>query len=393
MSESNLVQVSYVKEATWGTTPASNLQVVRRTGGTFSPDLQTTASAEVRKDRMIAAIRNVGQRPSGSMEIELPYGSHDDLLEGAMMSAWTSGTDTGPVATISAAVSDNSYNDTGTGFTQVAGQWINVSGFTQASGENNGPSRIVSATTAKLIVDSRVALTDETLGDSVTIEGSDYLRNGVTFTSFSIEELYDEAGGVGSDLFMSYVGYVCGSINLDISAENLVTGSFADGMAKIAARPAATIGSGYDAANSNTPVSAVSEIELFEAGAASSFLVSTFSVAMTNNLRGIPVVGSDALGAIRLGTCDVTGNWNVYWGSNSETLVDKHLALTASFLSAKATDEDGNMFIVTVPNLRYTSGAPEAGGLDADVPVNMGFQAERDAVTACVLQFDRIAAP
>jgi hypothetical protein len=68
-----------------------------------------------------------------------------------MATAWSSAVTIGPLATLSAASADNSFNDSANGLAGlVVNQWIRVSGFTTAA--NNGYFKIVSVTAAKVVV-------------------------------------------------------------------------------------------------------------------------------------------------------------------------------------------------------------------------------------------------
>lgn len=69
--------------------------------------------------------------------------------------------------TVDADTTDDSFNDSGSGFAEVLapGDHIIVAGFTEAA--NNGVHEVVSATNAKIVVTTN--LTTEAAGDSVTI--------------------------------------------------------------------------------------------------------------------------------------------------------------------------------------------------------------------------------
>lgn len=76
----------------------------------------------------------------------------------------------GPVMTISAANADNSFNDSGSGFSSfVVGMWIKVSGF--VNNANNKYFKIVSVTASKIVV-SGGTLTTENAGPNIFLRGS-----------------------------------------------------------------------------------------------------------------------------------------------------------------------------------------------------------------------------
>jgi len=89
MSDSNRVQLSYVKEATWDTTPAVPLIDLRMTGEDFGHGLDHRESNELRSDRQVPDSVKVGGEAAGGFNFELSYEAPpDELLEGALFSSW-----------------------------------------------------------------------------------------------------------------------------------------------------------------------------------------------------------------------------------------------------------------------------------------------------------------
>ena len=86
-TDSNRAGLAYLKEATWGTTPASALTDLRWTGESFSGGITTTKSAEIRSDRQTTDLILTGSEGSGGFNFELSYSDFDELLEGALWSA------------------------------------------------------------------------------------------------------------------------------------------------------------------------------------------------------------------------------------------------------------------------------------------------------------------
>lgn len=91
----------------------------------------------------------------------------DEIVEVTQRSA----TVTITAATISAAASDNSFNDSGAGFLAAGfapGMGVESSGFTGSAGNNSDECVIVSVTAGKMVV-SGVTLVDDAAGESVSI--------------------------------------------------------------------------------------------------------------------------------------------------------------------------------------------------------------------------------
>ena len=88
-ASANRAELRYVAEVTFGTTPASPaLKYLRFKGETLNPGFETVRSDEIRADRSDQDIIKVGAKAAGNVEIELSYGSYDDLLEAVMCNTW-----------------------------------------------------------------------------------------------------------------------------------------------------------------------------------------------------------------------------------------------------------------------------------------------------------------
>ena len=85
MADSNRVSLRSVRESVWGETPASPaMNALRITGESLKYQLRTARSNEIRPDRMVADIPQVGASVSGDIGMELSYGSADDFLMAAL---------------------------------------------------------------------------------------------------------------------------------------------------------------------------------------------------------------------------------------------------------------------------------------------------------------------
>lgn len=93
MADASRVQVRYVAESTWGTTPASAMTNFRATSARLAAVNNTIITEELRSDGQVADMVRVGVSATASIGFELSYGTLDDFLEGALRSTWA--TDTG----------------------------------------------------------------------------------------------------------------------------------------------------------------------------------------------------------------------------------------------------------------------------------------------------------
>jgi len=86
--DSNLTDLAYVEETTFGTTPTAALQQLRRTGGSLRPTQGQTRSNEIRSDLRAGPPIRTSQMGGGQVNVEWSYGTLDDLLEGMLLGTW-----------------------------------------------------------------------------------------------------------------------------------------------------------------------------------------------------------------------------------------------------------------------------------------------------------------
>jgi hypothetical protein len=383
MGSSNRTRVAYVAESNWGVTPATpTLTTVRRTGGSLKSPTETVTSNEIRSDRNRATVQRVGVSANGSMEFELSYGSHDDLLAAAFASAWTTAINFSDSVQITALT--GTIAATGAFTNALVGQWLKLSGFTKPG--NNGYFRVAKKTSANEITveDPDHVLEDETKSAAITSGGC--LRNGTTESSFTIEQSHLDLG-----FYLQFLGMRVGGVNLSIPASGLITGSF-DFQGKEATASAATIANTLTAAGTNPVFNGTSHFAaLTVGGAALADNLTEISVALTNNLRQRRALGSLAPVGVIYGTADVTGSFRLY--PTGKTLIDKYLDFEESSLALRLVGGDGKKsYILTIPKLVFTGDLPETGALDGDVTLDLNWTAYFDSGLGCTIQLDRFAA-
>lgn len=89
LADSSQTRLAYVGEVTPGTTPSSpSFQNLRFTSESLTYQKQTVTSDEIRPDRNVPDMADVGYSVSGDIGFELTYGTLDALLEGALQGAW-----------------------------------------------------------------------------------------------------------------------------------------------------------------------------------------------------------------------------------------------------------------------------------------------------------------
>lgn len=381
MSDSSQVALRYLAESTWNVTPAAALTNMRFTGESLDFAINNIQSEEIRSDRQVTDLVQVGANSQGDVNYEVSYAAMDDFFEAAFYSAF--GAAAGfSAATVSASASDNSFNDSGSGFPALsAGQVIKVAGFT-GDAANNGHFIVVSRTTSKIVV-AGGTLVDDAAGETVTIDGGN-MRNAATAKSFTMEKQFTD-----KTEFLYFKGMRVGQMTLNLAAQQIMSGTFTF-LGGDSGRDTSTIGTGGPtAAPANEVLNAVSDLaSLLENGSplANTFIQS-LSISINNNLRGQPAIGVLGNASVGAGRFVVTGNITVYFEDGS--LYTKYVNGTPTSILWAVEDAAGQGYALYMPEVKFQTGQILAGGADQDVLASFDYQAIMDPTLGFTAQLDR----
>lgn len=389
MSNADRVQLSYIKEVTFGITPAgSPLQLIRFTGESLSQESSTKDSDEIRADRQVNDVVRTGYRAMGDINLELSYAAYDEFLLATFGSAaWStpvsvSGTD------ISAASADNSYNSAANAFGTInPGQWIKVTGFTAGGAVNNGYAKVLSRPTSGKIIVVGKTLTTQVAGASVVVTMGAQIVNGVAEASYSFERAMNDL----TTTRQVYRGMTFGSFKLNAVTEQMLTGSFSL-MGRNETNETASVGNGsYTAAPVNTVMNVVDNVlsVLYDAtGTLGDVPTTEFSFTCDNNLRGRTQVGDGGPVSIGEGNFKANGTLKGYFSGNAE--YSRYLNFTDTAMAMVVEDVAGNAYVFDFPAVKLTAGKRNATGQNTDVMRDFTWSAKRSAaegVTARVVRF------
>ena len=390
MSDSNRTKLSFVEEATWGTTPASALQILRWTGESLKYNIGSAQSSEIRSDRNISELFLNDASVTGGFNFELSYGTYDDLFEGALWSSWgsaTTGTGSGYTVNYASGYSVGDTDiaiDTGSG-TVLAGDVITFAGDDSKYIVKTG---VTAPGTITLFPPGlKASLADNT---AMTIGSRSVLVNGTTEKSYTIEREHSDM-----TQFFAFTGCIVNQFSLNVAAGAPITGSF-DFLGKTCTRCGSTVGTGTAGAATTTDVMTGITIvgtRLENDAALTGIVVKSFSMNVNNNVRALSGIGDIGAADMGVGSCVVTGSLEMLFKNG--TIYDKIVANTATKLSIRLNDNDsaldGNDYIFDFPNVKYSDSTVNAGGLDSDVPITFNWQALYDSSTGGCLKITKIA--
>jgi hypothetical protein len=375
IADTSRVQLRYVKETVAGTTPSTPTMLDwRLTGTTLNENRESIASQEIRSDRQTTDLISVSSTVAGDVNIEASWKEHQPFevaaLEGDLSTALAFTADT-----VSAAASDDSINDSGSGFPVVVpGQWVRVSGFATAA--NNGVFRVASRTASKIVFDRKLgsaslALTDEAAGEDVSLKGQ-FAKNGVTRHSFTIEKEYSDISK-----FFLFRGCEVSAWQGSLTVGEIFTQTFS-----FIGRSSTQ--SGTTAASANTPSQTESVLNAVDNVGDIAFGdviytdgVQSISWQLDNNMREQRQIGQYDLAGIGSGTMNLTGSMTAYFSNNS-TLYTQFISNAYSGFDFYTQDYAGNVVVYSMPRIKFSSANVTAGAINQDVLLELEYQAVRD---------------
>lgn len=401
LASSSLVQVRYIKESVFGTTPvAGNPKNLRITGESLQYSLGKVSSDEINAYRAVTSMVATSAEASGSINAEMQFGEYDDLMAGVLQSTWgafgTNGIGVAFSATLTSTTITASAATTGTSlFTLLkAGQWFTLGGTGTANdGKMFRVSKVTAPTSTVITLDPG---TPATVGGpyAATVLKVSRLSNGTTQPSYTIERASTDTGE-----FFAYRGMTPSSLKVSISSGSLSTMEFAF-MGRDAVAANATTLPGVPVASQAFPImSGVSgtACALWAKGAplAGTF-VNSISLSYDNTLRAQSAICSLGSIGIGSGTINVTADLEVYF-ANGRAFYDEFLSNANMEIAFTTFDTQGNGYIFTLPQANISSYSLNAGGKDQDLMASISVTGlldlgNADAALRKVMFIDRIGA-
>lgn len=263
----------------------------------------------------------------------------------------------------------------------AVGQWIKIGG--SAAGEQfataalNGWARITAIAATVLSLDNLPTgwTTDTGTAKTITVWLGDYIRNGTTKQSMTIEEQYQD---LDIPEYNYYDGMLADQLALSIKNQEIVKavltlmGQDVTNGAARAAGATDVAGPTNDVLNASSNVGQIAEGGTAYTGTTA---ITSADLVLKNGKRRRGGVGSqtnqaDASGAFR---CEVS--LAMYYANN--TIRTKILAGTASSFSTRLQDttapNNSRAIIIDIPRLKYTGGNPNVPGIDTDRTIDPKF--------------------
>lgn len=205
---------------------------------------------------------------------------------------------------------------------------------------------------------------------------SSRLDGGTAKKSLSFEKKFE----VGSpDEFLRFEGCRIGSFELNVQANNIITGVASIMGLSSSVATSELSGATYADPNTNDVMGAPDVASITVGSTSGTIYFTDLSFSINNNLRAQNAVSSLAAVGIGYGLREVTGSMTAYFDAISQQMYDDFVAGAEASLSFQMTDGT-NTYTVTFPRIKYQSGQVVAGGNNEDVFAAMTFQGLYDSV-------------
>lgn len=286
--------------------------------------------------------------------------------------------------------SGNALLSTALNFTTMGltvGQWILIGtdaaraggadaySFAGAATVNNGFARISAIAAGRLDLDRVPAgwVTDAGTGKTIRVFFGDYIRNGTTVYSHTIEQFHADI-----TQYQYFKGMVVDTLSFSIEPQAIIKGSVSfKGLdteiraTQIGTSPSNPSAPTTDVLNSSSNVGRIAENGTAITATPGNYIMS-LTLQIANNLRSLPAVGSVGYIGINQGRVMVSGAIKAYFADT--TLLAKAIANTASALDFATRDAAGNGYLVDVPKMKLTSAQAVVPGIDQEVMVDLEYQ-------------------
>lgn len=375
MADSNLLQFSYLRESTWGTTPSSAFQAIPVTGSSMAHGVESLRSQQKRSDAQLSELKKTGEAPTASFDFEFAADIYDDFMRSAIRSDsdWSTAVAVSGATDISAIASGNKFQSSSTDFTAInldRGQWIYVSGFTESA--NNGWFKVTEITDANNITVSCGTLTNEGSGDAISIAGS-YIWSGSTEHSYTLQQQFTDL----TNKYHTMTGSRLNSFSLSQTPNGIITGSFGfDGKQ----RAQATAKAGDGTVTAAPSKSVASEVDGFDkvciGGTELSLDVMELSLNVNIPNRPAKGLGNAARTRMPQGSPEVTGSITLYLDDDSWAYDTDWQNFTKQPLSFTLDMGSGERYAFDMPSIAFTAEPQTSGGIDTDVMLQFSFAAE-----------------
>jgi hypothetical protein len=390
--ETTDVQLSYILEAAWGTTPNAAATAIRITGESLTGQKARTRPNEITGARRVSAALTTQESAGGGINFNLSYGTFDDFFAGVLGNDWSAAqTIAGVAADITATTGTNVLSSTTSNKFQniLEGQWIELRGFAAGSGANNGFYRVATKTNNQslTLAGRPIASTETPAATSAQVRTAGMLRNGDMVKSYFAQKR------LASNLWLRYPGLMFGGMTLSGGVGQFFSGSF-QALAREELNQTAAGGNGtVNAAPTGgffDCVAGFGGVQIDDAAVTA--VVNSVALNITREGAGMDYgMGSAAAQGARWGQLSAGGQVEIFFRDFTHYTLFKNE--TRSRIAWRMREQGGvnNNYIVTLAGANLMNPQITAGGPNQPVMARFDIEGGND-IALPAIQIDRFAA-
>jgi hypothetical protein len=220
-TDANYTDLAYVAETTFGNAPASpTLKALRLRSEDIQHAKDTVVSEELRSDRQVSDMAEVGSSATGGFQFELSYEEYQPFLEALLCGTITEFDYSSVSSDISASAQTLTATTPGDYDDFPVGGYVRISGASNPL--NNGIKRVLTNDGDVMTFAAGSFVANQT-GASLSLYTKD-LRNGIIRRSFTLERRL--VNGLNVDCFQRYTGMNVGGMTLSVASKEIINGAF-----------------------------------------------------------------------------------------------------------------------------------------------------------------------
>lgn len=216
---------------------------------------------------------------------------------------------------------------------------------------------------------------------------SDVLKNGTEKQYFTIEETIENGA---TDTFRVFTGCAVDTMELEVSVQSIITGSFGIVGKQETLSNAAITGATYAAVNTETIMVSGTSIGTVTIGSLTNNCVQSLSLSTSRNMRPVQCVGSIYSNDMNSGMTDVTGSITLYF--KDDAAYQAVLNHETAAISVTIGHDANKKYTLEIPRARWLDGSLTVGGQDDDIMVEIPFRGTFDASENCSIKITRAVA-
>lgn len=379
MSSSNLVRVSFIEESVLGETPvAGDFETVRFTSESLSGTPTTTASQQIRSDRMSSGQIAVGLEVGGEINFELAKDAGlEKFMESAMLNEW----DTQAVQVLDLEIEagikviKRASGDFNT--LLDVGDIISLSGFSNSV--NNTEAQVIdiiqNGQYLKVVFNESNGPVVDEIGIGTSYKRADRLQIGSVKKSFTMEKAFLDL----ADKALVYKGQLANTLSLNVAYGEIVTGTVGFNGTKYEAADSAV----EFATNGRTIVQASTTnafngsidmpfINSSSTGALdeATFCIQSASLSLNNNLQAQTCIGEAAPKDYSPGEASIEVSLSAYLADANWNFLAKKLS-QEPFALGFMIKNAGGFYGFYLPAIQTTFSDPASGGANQQISLEM----------------------